>query len=368
MRVLISGGGTGGHIYPAISIAKKIMEKNSSVDILYVGTEKGLESDIVPKEGIKFKSIRVKGFSRKLSMDTIKSAIELIKGLNDARKVVKEFKPDLVIGTGGYVCGPIVYIAAKKGIPTAIHEQNAFPGATNRILAKHVDRIMCGFKEADRVFKNQSKLRVTGNPIRSEVLSYDREEVRKELKVDDKTVLLSFGGSGGQRSLNEAMLEVIKSYKESKDIKIYHVTGKKFIKSFIESLKEIELEKLPDNIEVMEYCYDLPKLLSVSDLVITSAGAITIAELTALGIPGVIIPKAYTTENHQEYNARALEKNGAAKVFLEKELKDIDLVKELDEIIKDKNLIQNMKIQSEKMGIKDASDRIVDVLNEIVEI
>lgn len=368
MKVLISGGGTGGHIYPAVAIAKKIKEKNPDTEILYIGTEKGLESDIVPKEGINFKSIRVKGFSRKLSLSTLKSAIELLKGLNDARKVIKNYKPNLVIGTGGYVCGPVVYIAAKKGIPTMIHEQNAFPGATNRILSKQVDRVACGFEEACEVFKDCTNMRTTGNPVRAEVLSYERDAVRKELGLEDKKVILSFGGSGGQKSLNEAMFGLIKDFKDKDDVKIYHITGKRFKDSFAEKLADSELNDIPKNTEIMEYCYNLPKYLSASDLVITSAGAITIAELTALGVPGLIVPKRYTTENHQEYNARALESKGAAKVILEKDLENIDFTKEIESIINDTEVLESMREKSRALGIRDATDRIYDVLKEIVEL
>ncbi len=368
MKVLISGGGTGGHIYPAIAIAKKIKEKNPDVEILYIGTEKGMESDIVPKEGLNFKSIRVQGFSRKISINTLKSAIELLKGLNDARKVIKSYKPDLVIGTGGYVCGPVLYIAAKRGIPTLVHEQNAFPGATNRILSKYVDRVACGFEEAKKYFKDESKLRTTGNPIRAEVLSYERNAVRQEFGIDDRKVILSFGGSGGQRSLNDAMFELIKAYKDDDSVKIYHVTGKRFKDSFAEKLADSELNDIPKNTDIMEYCYNLPKYLSASDLVITSAGAITIAELTALGVPGLIVPKRYTTENHQEYNAKALEAKGAAKVILEKELDELDFTKEVENIISNQELLDSMKEKSKAIGIRDASDRIYEVLKEIADL
>ncbi|MDO5708140.1 MAG: undecaprenyldiphospho-muramoylpentapeptide beta-N-acetylglucosaminyltransferase [Andreesenia angusta] len=365
MKVLISGGGTGGHIYPAISIAKKIMEKRKDADILYIGTKKGLEADIVPKEGIEFKSIRIKGFQRKLSVDTAKSALELFKGMNDARRIIKEYKPDLVIGTGGYVCGPLLLIASLKNIPTLIHEQNAFPGATNRILSKFVDKIACGFDGTEKYFKTPSKITVTGNPIRAEFQNIDREKIRSELNCDNKKVILSFGGSGGQRSLNDAMFKLIKDYRDREDIQIYNVTGKRFWDSFIEKLKEEGLNDI-DNSKVMEYCYNLPSYIAASDLIVTSAGAITIAEITALGIPSIIVPKRYTTENHQEYNARTLEEKGASKMILEKDLDEIDFTKEIDSIINNQEVLNNMREKSKEIGIINATDRIYDIIEQLI--
>lgn len=365
MKVLISGGGTGGHIYPAISIAKKILQKKPNVELLYVGTEKGMEADIVPKENIKFKSIRVKGFRRKISIDTAKSALELLKGMNDAKKIVKEFNPDIVIGTGGYVCGPILMIASLKGIPTLIHEQNAFPGITNRILSKFVNKIACGFEETEKFIKYKEKLIFTGNPIREEFKNINREEIRKELKCQNKKVILSFGGSGGQRSINDSMLKLIKDYKDREDIKIYHVTGKRLSESFKEKIENEEIV-IGENTKIMEYCYNLPKYISASDVIITSAGAITIAEITALGISSVIIPKRYTTENHQEYNARALEKKGAAKMILEKDLDKLNFTEEINSIIDNQELLKKMRENSKKVGVLDASDKIYEVVEQLL--
>lgn len=368
MKILISGGGTGGHIYPAISIAHKIKEHNPDAELLYVGTDRGMESDIVPKEGIPFEAIRVRGFQRKLSMDTLKTGVELVKGLNDARTVIKKFKPDLVIGTGGYVCGPVVMTAALRGIPTLIHEQNAFPGVTNKILSKFVDKVACGFEEAEAHFKDKGSVVTTGNPVRQDILSYDSEEMRSKLGLGEGTkMILSFGGSGGQKSLNDGMYKYISDNLGNKGIRIVHVTGKRFYKSFTEKLAEDGMSDLPGHIEVMEYCYNLPEYMAAADLVVTSAGAITIAELTALGIPSIMIPKRNTAENHQEYNARALEKKGASRVILEKDLPSIDFTKEVNAVVDNKALLDKMKQNSRNMGIRDASDRIYRVVEGLLQ-
>ncbi|SCG83210.1 undecaprenyldiphospho-muramoylpentapeptide beta-N-acetylglucosaminyltransferase [Proteiniborus sp. DW1] len=367
MKALITGGGTGGHIYPALAIARKIKMEYKNVDILYVGTEKGLEAEIVPKEGFKFKTIRVKGFSRKLSKDTFKSIKELFLGLNDAKKVIKEFKPDIVIGTGGYVCGPIVLTAALKKIPTIIHEQNAFPGVTNRILSRFVDKVAGSFEESRKYFKDVNKLVITGNPIRQDIVGYNKEVAYKDLNIDpNRPFVLCFGGSGGQKKLNDAMLDVIVNNKNNTSIQIIHVTGKRLYDSFMEGLKQKGVDKLTDNIRIYPYFFEVPKALSIADVAITSGGAIAIAEITAVGIPSILIPKAYTTENHQEYNARALEKNGAGIVILEKDLNGELLNKEIINLLSDKIKLKEMAERSRKMGIINADDRILNILRELL--
>lgn len=367
MKVLITGGGTGGHIYPAISIAKKIKQEIPDAEILYVGTQSGLESDIVPKEGIEFKTVRVKGFQRKLSPDTFKSLMELALGLNDARKIIRRYSPDLVIGTGGYVCGPIVLLASLARIPTMIHEQNAFPGVTNKILSKFVSKIACSFEEARKYFSDKEKIQITGNPIREDLLEIDREEAITELGLDSnaKTVL-SFGGSGGQRSLNESMLEYILKKSEDPSVQIVHITGKRFYDSFKKKLEDSGIKELPQNIRVMEYCYEIPKYLVASDIVVTSAGAITIAEVTALGKPSILIPKKNTAENHQEHNARALEKRGASLVLLEDELSGVDFSEKLDELIGNQEALKEMGARSKEAGIVDANSRIFEIVKKLL--
>lgn len=200
MKVLISGGGTGGHIYPAIAIANKIKEENKDAQILFVGTKKGLESEIVPNSGYELKTITVEGFRRKLTFDNLKRILKLFKGLEESRRVLKEFKPDIVIGTGGYVCGPVVFNAAINGIPTVIHEQNAFPGITNKILSKFVKRVLISFEDARKFLKNDEKVVFTGNPVRKEIIHAQKFSSRKKLGVsEDKKMILCIGGSGGSK-------------------------------------------------------------------------------------------------------------------------------------------------------------------------
>lgn len=366
MKYLIAGGGTGGHIYPALAIAWKIKNKDPKAEILYVGTEKGLESELVPREGLDFKTIRVMGMPRKISLGSFKAMKELLLGLLDANRIIKEFKPHIVIGTGGYVCGPVVYIAAKKKIPTLIHEQNAFPGITNKILARYVDRILVTFEESKKYFKNPEKIILTGNPIREDILKVDKNSAYKDLNINPNIpLILSFGGSGGQKKLNDAMFDVIKENIPNKNIQIIHITGKRFYDDFMNKLKKERLN-IGSNIRIMPYFYEMPKGLNIADLVITSAGAITLAEISAIGVASILIPKGYTAENHQEYNARTFEKNKASYVILEKDLTGKKLNSTIKKLIRDRDKLREMANRSKTLGKVDATERIVAIIEELI--
>ena len=365
MRYLITGGGTGGHIYPALSIANELKKRHSNAEILYVGTEKGLEAKLVPREGFEFKTIRVKGMPRKINKESFVAMKELFLGLMDSKKIIDEFKPDIVIGTGGYVCGPVVYKAAKKRIPTVIHEQNAFPGMTNKILSRYVNRIMITFQESEKYFKYPEKIVLTGNPIRRDIVEVDIKKAYEDLNIDPKIpLIISFGGSGGQKKLNDAFVYIIEKNISNKELQIIHVTGERFYKEFMEKLEKKNLT-LGRNIQVLPYFYDMPKGLNIADLVITSAGAITLSEISAIGVPAILIPKAYTAENHQEYNARAFEEKGAAKVILEKDLNGYKLNEIINNIIKDKEKLRKMSINSRKLGNINSAKKIVDIIDSI---
>jgi len=369
MRVLITGGGTAGHINPALAIAQKVRLQDSSNEILYVGTQNGLESDLVPKEGFDFKYVTAKYLIRKISIKNIKTLFASAKGVMEASKIIKDFKPDIVVGTGGYVCGPVVLAAHFKKTPTMIHEQNVFPGITNKLLSKVVDVIGISFIEAEKYFPEQArnKLVLVGNPVRKDILTSDRKKSRAKLNINsDDIYIYSFGGSGGQISLNEAIIDVIKKYNGKNGIKILHVTGKKMFDSFMEQLNS-EM-KVAKNIEVKNYMYDAATALSASDIVIGSAGAITIAEITAIGVPSILIPKTYTAENHQEYNARALEREGAAKVILEKDLSGSELIKAIEEIIDNKNVLKTMSLNSKRMGNADVENKIYEAMANLINL
>lgn len=360
MKVIISGGGTGGHIYPALAIAEGIKQSFNDIEILYIGTKKSLEAELVPRNGFSFKTIRVKSLPRKINKKFFIAIKELLGGINDSKKIIKEFKPDIVIGTGGYVSGPILYAASKKNIPTLIHEQNAYPGITNKILSRYVNKVLITFEDSKKYFKYPDRVVNTGNPIREEILTTNRKDAYKNLGIkEDKPIVLSFGGSGGQKSLNDSFYEIIKS--GFVNFQLIHVTGKNHYQDFMNNLREAKV-RIPDHIKVLEYLHNMPDALNIADLIVTSAGAITLSEISALGIPAILVPKAYTAENHQEYNARSFEKNGAALVLLEKELKWNLLLEEISKLLDDSEKLKKMSNNSRKMG---KSDSTKEILKEI---
>lgn len=367
MRYLITGGGTGGHIYPALAIAKEIKDSDENAVILYVGTEQGLEAELVPKANLDFKTIRVKGMPRKLNKESIIAIKEIFAGLSDSKKILKEFKPDIVIGTGGYVSGPIVYMAKRRKIPALIHEQNAFPGITNKILGRYVDKIAVTFDESKKYFKYPDRVVNTGNPIRKDFLRVNRELAYKKLAIDKNIPLvLSFGGSGGQKKLNDGIYDFIKQANLNKDLQIIHVTGNRLYKDFMDKIKEENIV-LNKNIKVLPYLYDMPEAINVATLVVTSAGAITLAEISAVGVPSILIPKSYTTENHQEYNARSFEEKGASILVLEKDIKGTNLSDMIYSIIRDKEKLFTMKINSKSLGKTNAGKEIVQIIKSILK-
>jgi UDP-N-acetylglucosamine--N-acetylmuramyl-(pentapeptide) pyrophosphoryl-undecaprenol N-acetylglucosamine transferase len=369
MKVIISGGGTGGHIYPALSIADNLINRDKKTQILYIGTASGLESSLVPERGYEFRAIRVKGFRRSLSTETVKSVIELIKGMGDAKRIIREYKPDIVVGTGGYVAGPVLMVAFLRGVPTLIHEQNVLPGVTNRILSHFVGCVAVSFEEAVMRFKSKEKVVVTGNPIRTEITRENRTGAIKKLGLSDKSpIVVSFGGSKGSDKLNTALVGVIEHLVREGGFQLLHATGQDRYDGFMAALKSrnIKPEGCGD-IKIMPYLHQMPEALAAADLVITSAGAITIAEITAIGLPAVLIPKSHAVDNHQEYNARALERKGAAVVLTENELKGDRLYKQVSGLIKNKTLLSKMKQASKKMEKADAAEKICDIIVEMVK-
>lgn len=364
MKVLLSGGGTGGHVYPAIAIANKIKEEHPDAEIVFVGTAKGIESEIVPKYGYELKTVTVQGFKRKIDLDNVKRVFKLFKGLEESRRVVRKFKPDVVIGTGGYVSGPVLFNAAMNKVPTVVHEQNSFPGVTNKILAKMVTTVLTSFEDSHERFPEgtREKLVLTGNPVRKEILVARKGIARKKIGItEDKKMVLCYGGSGGSEEINEAMKLVIKNMVKD-DVAFIFATGKYYYEDFIKSIEGISLKPYQ---RIVPYLEDMANALSASDLVIGSAGAISLAEITALGKPSIIIPKAYTAENHQEYNAKSIEEKGAGIAILEKNLTPESLNNAVFKLLGDKETLLSMANASKEIGKPEAIDLIY---NEIMKI
>ena len=363
MKVLLAGGGTGGHVYPAIAIANKIKEHNPDCEILFVGTKNGIESEIVPKAGFELKTVTVQGFKRKIDLDNIKRVFKLCNGLEQSRRIVKKYKPDIVIGTGGYVSGPVLFNAAMNKRVTIVHEQNSFPGVTNKILSKVATKVLTSFEDSHKRFPeaSQDKLVLTGNPVRKEILNSRKFIARKNLGIsEDKKMVLCYGGSGGSEEINDAMRLVIENMVKE-DVAFIFATGKVYYDEFIETIKDIELKPYQ---RVMPYLDNMADGLAASDIVIGSAGAISLAEITALGKPSIIIPKAYTAENHQEYNAKSIESQGAGIAILEKDLTPQSLNEAVFKLLGDKELLIDMANNAKKIGKPEAIDLIY---NEIMK-
>lgn len=360
MRVILSGGGTGGHIYPAVSIAKEIKKQYQNAEILFVGTERGLETSIVPKEGFNLLTIKVRGFERRLSLGNVLAVKESFFSLFKVSKIIRDFKPDIVIGTGGYVCGSVLMAAALMNIPTLIHEQNAFPGVTNKILARLVDIIAVNFFEAKKYFPQSSKVIVTGNPIRSDMLSISREEGIKEFGFSKELpVVFVVGGSRGAKKLNESVLLLAKQCSSRKSFQMLHMTGETQYEDLVRRYKDEGVYMDNTYIKVVPYLHNMPHALAASDIIISRCGASTLSEITALGKPSILIPYPYATDNHQEYNARALEKNGAAIVILERDLNEELLFNEVADMLIKSEKVNYMKAKSKELGRTDAAYVIV---------
>jgi UDP-N-acetylglucosamine--N-acetylmuramyl-(pentapeptide) pyrophosphoryl-undecaprenol N-acetylglucosamine transferase len=365
MNVIISGGGTGGHINPGVAIAKKLKEKHSDVNILFIGTENGLERKMVPKEGFKIKYITVEGLNKKISLNTIKSLFVGIKGFTQSGRIIKEFKPDLVIGTGGYVCGPVVLSAYLKGIPTIIHEQNAIPGVTNKLLSKFATSIAISFKESEKYFP-KNRVHFTGNPIKDSIINLNRDKAREVWGLDrDKPILFVVGGSRGARNLNEAIADIIPKLHEE-NIQLIFATGENQYEHILKRLEKNKINiKNMKGIKLFPFLFNMHEALGACDLIISRAGATTLSEITAVGIPAILVPSPYVANNHQEYNAIALEENGAAILIKESQLANNVLFDQINNIIKNKETLKIMAHNSKKLAMIEAADNICDLVDEI---
>lgn len=368
-RILIAAGGTGGHINPALGTAGYIKEKHPDAEIVFVGTADKMEAKLVPEAGYELRTIEISGFWRSFSPEAIKHNIgtvtKLLKSSSQAKKIIKDFKPDLVVGFGGYVSGPVLRMAAKLGIPTAIHEQNAFPGVTNKALAGKVDRVMIAVDRAEQYLNAKNPCVVTGLPIRGDLLKNDPDFAKAELALGSKPLILSMGGSLGAKPVNDAVLGLILNKYKDNDCVFLHATGKNG-SWFTEKLAEngVDVNKYP-NIRVVEYI-DIPKCLPAADLVVCRSGASTLSELQALGKPSILIPSPYVTENHQYHNAMALVDKGAAQILEEKDLTPDSLTEKVNALISDKAKLEEIGTNAKKMAFLDSTQRIYETLCEIV--
>jgi len=365
MRVIVTGGGTGGHIYPALAIAKGLLAEDASTQILYVGTRKGMEARLVPDSGLQFVGISGQGLPRKIGIGTLKAAGVSLRALWETKRILQQFNPDLVIGTGGYVAGPVVLTAALFGIPTLLHEQNALPGITNRILALVVRKVMVTFPESVDYFGTKKKVLKVGLPVRTEIGQISRAEGSAyfDLRPENKTILVT-GGSRGALTINQAMLTVLKHLADWPEIQLIWATGQQTYEQISKKIKEEITDWERPQWRITEYLEAVPQALACADLYVGRAGAASLAEVALSGKAAILIPYPYAAGNHQEHNARAFVQAGAAKMILDTDLDGEKLWQMIKELITADSVRAGMAVAAGNLAQPEALKKIVDLCRE----
>lgn len=359
MRVIVSAGGTGGHIYPALAIINKIKEMDKNSEILYIGTLDRMESKIIPECGIDFIGVEMKGLNRRNLFKNFKVLSIYLKAKNKIKKILKEFQPDIVLGIGGYITLPVIEEATKLGIKTFIHEQNSIPGLSNKILSRKVDKIGVSLEDSLKYFDSKKTI-FTGNPRSEEILSA-RAVVKSKYNLSkDKKLVLIVMGSLGSQTMNNKLKSIIPLFNK-KDYEVLFVTGKVYYDEYK------DIKNVPCNVKIVPYLNDMLSVMKKTDLIVTRAGASTIAEITSIGIPSILIPSPYVTHNHQYKNAKVLEEAGASKIIEEELLDGKELINSIDEILKDHKKYDIMKKNSEKLGVKDSASKIYNIIKTLVD-
>lgn len=371
MRVIIAAAGTAGHINPGIAIANKIKKEDKDSNIIFIGTTRGLENDLVPRAGYELKTIEAYGLSKKLTIDNIKKMYKTWKGLGEAKKIIKEFNPDIVIGTGGYICGATITAAHHLKIPTILHESNSFPGRAVKMLAKKTDTILVSFEDTVRRIKNAKNIVYTGTPVKIKKREYSINEKTKilqdlGLKVTKPVIIIS-GGSQGAQKINEAIFEIIKN-KRNKNYQMIWATGSKQYDDIKEKLENenILITNL-ENTKIIPYIYNMEEVMNVADLAIGRAGAMTVTEISNLGKPSILIPLPNVSHNHQFYNAKVLENVGASKIILNNEVTGEILNQAIEEIVLDKNKMKKMGENAFKVSTQQAEDAIYEEVKKLLK-
>ena len=371
-RVIFTCGGTAGHVNPAIALAQLLLERDPETEILFVGAERGLEKDLVPKAGYAFKTVNISSFHRSFKPKEIRhnliSVYNLMRAPGEARAILKDFRPDAVIGTGGYASYPLVKAAAKMGIPTAVHESNAVPGLTTEMLEPYAGCVMVGYESCRKHYKHPEKVMVTGTPVRTDFFALTKEEAKEKLGLSDgRPLVVSFWGSLGAAGMNGQMADML-ALEAAAGSPFHHIhgAGVSGYPKLLAALKEKGVDPAEHPaLQVREYLYDMGTIMRAADLVICRAGASTVSELTALGVPALMVPSPYVTNNHQEKNARALEEAGGAVVLLEKDSSGQELYRLTCSILRDEERRAAMAAAMGALGITDATDRILQTVEEL---
>lgn len=371
MRVVFTCGGTAGHINPAIAVARTILERQPSSDILFIGAEGGMEEKLVPREGFTIKTVHIASVRRGITPAAIAHNAAMLyhrrRSVTLARGILEEFKPDVVVGMGGFASYPAVTAAQQLGIPTAIHQSDIKPGLTTSVLARRADRIMVGFEQGRRYYRDPARVVVTGTPVRDDFIFKSKEQAKRELGLDDKPLIVSFWGSLGAREMNKYMAGFIKLECENNDGWHHiHSTGSfgwKWMPDLVRDMG-VDLARYPQ-IDMREYIYNMPDVMCAADLIICRAGAETLSEVVASATPAIIIPSPNVTGNHQEPNARALEEMGGAVVLLEQELSAERLYSEAKRLLSNPVELTGMSKNFKSVSVLDAASRIYDTIRQL---
>jgi len=371
MKVIIAAAGTAGHINPGIAIANKIKQEEKDSEIIFLGTTRGLENDLVPKAGYELKTIDAHGLSKQISIENFKKILKTIKGIGDAKKIVKEFKPDIIIGAGGYICGSAVLAGNKYNIPVILHESNAFPGKAVKMSAKKVDKILISFKDAEGRIKNAKKIVYTGTPIKISKKQYSLNEKNQIIKTNGlselKPIVLIFGGSQGAQKINEAIIGILVN-KLNKNYQIMWATGPKqydIIKQELAKHK-LDIEKI-ENAKIVPYIYNMEEIMNVSDIIVSRSGAMTIAEISCLGKPSILIPLPNVSQDHQLYNAKVLENAGASQIILNNDLNKDNLNQTINSIVTDTKKMKTMGENALKQAVYNVEDKIYKEIKDTLK-
>lgn len=370
MKVIIAAAGTAGHINPGIAIANKIKAEEKNSEIIFIGTTRGLENDLVPRAGYKLKTIDAYGLSKKISIDNIKKLYKTFKGLGEAKKIIKEIKPDIVIGTGGYICGATISAAHNLKIPTLLHESNSFPGKAVKMLAKKTDTILISFEDARERIPNAKKIVYTGTPVKIQKNDYSKEqekEIKKKLGLNtDKPTVLIFGGSQGAQKINEAIIGILHN-KLNKDYQLMWATGPKQYEIIKEKLEDINVNiNYIENAKIVPYIYNMEEVMNVSDLIVSRSGAMTITEIANLAKPSILIPLPNVSGDHQMYNAKVLENKGATVIIKNDDLNAIDLNKNITQIVLNDDKKKKMGEQAYTVSVHNVEEKIWNEIKNLV--
>ena len=371
MKAIIAAAGTAGHINPGLAIANEIKKQEKDSKIIFIGTTRGLENDLVPRAGYELKTIDAYGLSKKISIENLKKMYKTFKGLGEAKKIIQEFKPDIVIGTGGYICGATITAAHKLKIPTIMHESNAFPGKAVKMLAKNTDTILVSFKDAIPRIKNAKKIVYTGTPVKIRKIDYSNEQKEKMLKeygfsIEKPTVLI-FGGSQGAKKINDSIIEIIKE-SLNKNYQTIWATGPKQYDLIKEELENINknINKI-ENMKIVPYIYNMEEIMNIVDLIVARSGAMTVTEIANLGKPSILIPLPNVSHNHQLYNAKVLENIGAANILLNDNLAGKELNNEIEKVVLDKEKIKNMGKKALLVATSNVEEKIYNEIKRLVK-